>query len=176
VVDEDKDNIVGLINIKELVTENLREDVDLDRYIRQTITVIETVKVKQLLVRMQKERIHMAVLVDEYGGTAGLVTVEDILEEIVGEIRDEFDADEKPMIQQKGKGRTIMDGKVLISEVNGLFGLGIDDSELDTIGGWILTQTSEIMPGTVVKYENYQFKINDVEGYQVKEIEVTAIK
>ncbi|HEX7066180.1 MAG TPA: hemolysin family protein, partial [Bacillales bacterium] len=127
VADGEKDRIVGLVNIKELFTENLQGEIEVEDFIRPIITVIETVKVKQLLLRMQKERVHMAMLMDEYGGTAGLVTVEDILEEIVGEIRDEFDDDEKPMIQQIGSNRTVLDGKVLISDVNGIFGLDIDD-------------------------------------------------
>ncbi|HET7629437.1 MAG TPA: hemolysin family protein [Bacillales bacterium] len=173
VAEKDKDSIVGLINMKELVTENLDEEIDLTRFLRPTITVLETMKIKQLLFKMQKERIHMAILVDEYGGTAGLVTVEDILEEIVGEIRDEFDDDEKPMIQQKGEDRTIIDGKVLITEINALFGLEIDHSEIDTIGGWMLSQTTRIEPGTIVTYDSYKFQITDVEGYQVKQIEVS---
>ncbi|HET7581075.1 MAG TPA: hemolysin family protein [Bacillales bacterium] len=176
VAEGDKDHIVGLVNIKELLNERLNGNAQMENYIRPIITVIETIKVKQLLVKMQKERIHMAVLMDEYGGTAGLVTVEDILEEIVGEIRDEFDVDEKPMIQQQGSGRTVLDGKVLISDVNQLFGLNIDDSELDTIGGWMLTQKPEVEPGTVVELENYRFQVKEMEGRQVKEVEVSIIK
>ncbi|HET7657210.1 MAG TPA: hemolysin family protein [Bacillales bacterium] len=175
VADGDKDHIVGLVNIKELFTGKLHGELDFNQFVRPIITVIETIKVKQLLVKMQKERIHMAVLIDEYGGTAGMVTVEDILEEIVGEIRDEFDVDEKPMIEKKDN-HTLLDGKVLISDVNDLFGLGIDDSELDTIGGWMLTQKSEIEPGTTVEYENHLFRVTETDGRQVKEIEVTKEK
>ena len=89
---------------------------------------------------MQKERTHIAILIDEYGGTSGLVTVEDILEEIVGDIQDEFDTDEQPEIQQVSETKTILEGKVLVSEVNTLLGLTIDDNGVDTIGGWILTK------------------------------------
>ncbi len=102
VIDGDKDHILGLINVKELFTDlvvNCQERRELREYIRPIIQVIETIPIQDLLVKMQKERIHMAILVDEYGGTSGLVTVEDILEEIVGEIRDEFDTDETPLIQ-----------------------------------------------------------------------------
>ena len=79
-------------------------------------------------------------MIDEYGGTSGLVTVEDILEEIVGDIQDEFDTDEQPEIQQVSETKTILEGKVLVSEVNTLLGLTIDDNGVDTIGGWILTK------------------------------------
>lgn len=175
VINVDKDHIVGIVNIKELFAEKLHGELNLNQLIRPIITVIETIKVKQLLVKMQKERIHMAVLIDEYGGTAGLVTVEDILEEIVGEIRDEFDDEERPMIEQRGDA-TVLDGKVLISEVNNLLGLRIDDSELDTIGGWMLSQQSDIEKGTEVSLENYQFRVTELEGRQVKQIEVTKEK
>ncbi|HEX6923672.1 MAG TPA: transporter associated domain-containing protein, partial [Bacillales bacterium] len=72
--------------------------------------------------------------------------------------------------------RTVLDGKVLISDVNGIFGLDIDDSELDTIGGWVLTQKSEVQPGTTFDYGKYHIEVKNMEGYQVKEIEVTENK
>jgi Hemolysins and related proteins containing CBS domains len=102
---EDKDNIAGLVNIKEVLDALYmsKDGVLLKNYIRPVIKVIETIPIQDLLLRMQKDRIHMAILVDEYGGTAGLVTVEDILEEIVGEIRDEFDVDELPNVQKKSE-------------------------------------------------------------------------
>src|SRR5690625_5297881 len=111
----------------------------LEVYTRPVLQVIESLPIHELLITMQKERVHMAILIDEYGGTEGMVTVEDILEEIVGEIRDEFDEDETPEVTQVDEKRTLIDGKVLIEDVNDMFGLDIDDSDIDTIGGWILT-------------------------------------
>lgn len=172
----DKDHIVGIINIKELFSTDLSSENSMDRFIRPIITVIETTPIKQLLVKMQKEQIHMAVLMDEYGGTAGLVTVEDILEEIVGEIRDEFDTDEKPMIEKVNEYKTILDGKVLISDVNYMFGLDIDDSELDTIGGWMLTELPDLHVGSSAEYEIFLFKVSEMDGHQVKAIEVHKLE
>lgn len=86
----------------------------------------------------------MAILSDEYGGTAGLVTVEDIIEEIVGEIRDEFDIDEISEIRKIGEGHYILDGKVLIDQVNDLLGIHLENEEVDTIGGWFLTQKYDV--------------------------------
>src|SRR5690625_4583926 len=102
VAHKDKDNIVGLINLKEIFTATFDKDkpISIEQFIRPIIHVSEATAIKQLLLKMQKERIHMAIVNDEYGGTAGLVTVEDILEEIVGEIRDEFDVNESPLIEQ----------------------------------------------------------------------------
>jgi CBS domain containing-hemolysin-like protein len=124
---------------------------------------------------MQKERIHMAILMDEYGGTSGLVTVEDIIEEIVGEIRDEFDMDEVPMVRKTEEGQYIIDSKVLVSEVNDLLGTGINDEDIDTIGGWILTENYEAKQGDMIEHENYRFKILDMEEHHIKYIEVTAV-
>lgn len=168
---DDKDHIVGLVNIKEFFNEHFsRQDFNLEEYIRPIITVHETIPIQKLLVKMQKDQTHMAVLVDEYGGTAGIVTVEDILEEIVGEIRDEFDVDEEPEIQQISSDKTVVDGKVLISQINELFALDIDNSEIDTIGGWVLTRSIDLEKNHSFLYESYRFTILELDGRQIKKI------
>lgn len=176
IIDGDKDHIIGLVNIKEMVTdlignENLAAQTLAD-YTRPIIRVIETIPIHDLLVKMQKDRMHMAILMDEYGGTSGLVTVEDILEEIVGEIRDEFDMDEIPMIRKIKENHYIIDSKVLVSEVNDLLGVEIDDEDVDTIGGWVLTENYEAKEGDVIIHESYTFKILDMEEHHIKYIEV----
>lgn len=180
VIDGDKDNILGIINIKEVLTDCIEqkcvEDNPLVPYIKPVMHVIETIPIQELLVKLQKSRSHMAVLSDEYGGTAGLVTVEDILEEIVGEIRDEFDVDELPLIQKKGEGHYILDGKVLIEEVNDLLGTTIEEDELDTIGGWFLGQKFDIQKGDTIEREGYSFEIKENEGHHIMYIEVKSIK
>ena len=143
------------------------------KYIRPIIKVIESIPIHDLLLKMQRERIHMAILMDEYGGTSGLVTVEDIIEEIVGEIRDEFDTDEVPKIQKIEDDHFIIDSKVLVTEVNDLFGLDINDEDIDTIGGWILTENYEAKQGDTIHLESYSFKIVDMEEHHIKYIEVT---
>jgi CBS domain containing-hemolysin-like protein len=175
VIDGDKDHVLGLINVKEVFTDlvtNPSQQKEMRDYIRPIIQVIESIAIHDLLVKMQKERIHMAILVDEYGGTSGLVTVEDILEEIVGEIRDEFDTDEKPLIQIIDEQRAIVDGKVLISEINDLFGLTIDDTDVDTIGGWILTERYDIQPGESVRIGDYCFTVLEMDGHHVETVEI----
>ncbi|MEH7505935.1 hemolysin family protein [Neobacillus drentensis] len=176
IIDGDKDHIIGLINIKEVMTdlignEKLAERT-LENYTRPIIRVIETIPIHDLLVKMQKDRVHMAILMDEYGGTSGLVTVEDILEEIVGEIRDEFDMDEIPEVRKVKENHYIIDSKVLVSEVNDLLGVEIDDEDVDTIGGWILTENYEAKEGDILLHETYSFKILDMEEHHIKYIEV----
>ena len=176
VIDGDKDNIIGIVNIKEVLTDCIEkkclDEKPLVRYVKPVMHVIETIPIQQLLLKLQKSRSHMAVLSDEYGGTAGIVTVEDILEEIVGEIRDEFDVDELPLIQKKGEGHYILDGKVLIEEVNDLLGTTIEEEDLDTIGGWFLTQKFDIQKGDIVERDGYAFQIKEVEGHHISYIEV----
>jgi CBS domain containing-hemolysin-like protein len=174
VVGEDKDNVLGMVNAKEVFFDLIKgKEYPLEHYIRPTLSVFENTPIKETLLKLQKKGFHMAVLVDEYGGTAGIVTIEDILEELVGEIRDEFDEDESPMIQAISPNVKHFDGKVLISEVNDIYGLQMDDSELDTIGGWVLSQNSEIQEQQVIIYEGYDFKVIELDGHQVKKIEIS---
>jgi CBS domain containing-hemolysin-like protein len=176
IIDGDKDHIIGLVNIKEIMTalignEKLSSQT-LEKFTRPIIRVIETIPIHDLLVKMQKDRIHMAVLMDEYGGTSGLVTVEDILEEIVGEIRDEFDMDEIPMIRKVKEHHYIVDSKLLVTEVNDLLGTEINDEDIDTIGGWFLTEEYEAKEGDTISYDAYTFKIIEMEEHHIKYIEI----
>jgi CBS domain containing-hemolysin-like protein len=178
VIDGEKDNIIGMVNMKEVFTEYIKGknvETSIQEYIRPVIQVIESIPIHDLLLKMQKERVHMAILMDEYGGTAGLVTVEDILEEIVGEIRDEFDADEVPEINKISENKTIVDGKVLIDEINDLFGLDLENSDMDTIGGWILSEKMDVVEGDLVRYDDYEFKVLEIDGYHIKSLEILKI-
>jgi CBS domain containing-hemolysin-like protein len=175
VVDGDKDNIIGFINAKEFLTSHISQHhkkLDIHSFINPIIRVIETIPIHDLLVKMQKERIHIAILMDEYGGTSGLVTVEDIVEEIVGEIRDEFDEDEIPEIRKLKENHYILDAKLLIDDVNQLLGTEFSDEEIDTIGGWFLTQNFDATLGTKIETEGYIFKVNKIDGHHIQYIEV----
>ncbi|WP_010098812.1 hemolysin family protein [Ornithinibacillus scapharcae] len=176
VADGDKDHIIGLVNIKELFTGHLSSGTEsIEPHIRPILHVSESTPIKQVLLRMQKERIHMAIVVDEYGGTAGLITVEDILEEIVGDIRDEFDAHETPMIEELENGSILVDGKLLIYELNEYLGTDLDEEEVDTIAGWVINHNVEAKKGTTVEQDGYQFIVKEIDGYQIKKIRITKI-
>ncbi|WP_226528871.1 hemolysin family protein [Metabacillus niabensis] len=181
VVDGDKDHIVGFLNIKELLTSAFTEcddpkPFDINVYINPVIQVIETIPIHDLLLKMQKERTHIAVLIDEYGGTSGLVTVEDILEEIVGEIRDEFDEDEIPDIRKLNEDHYILDGKLLIEDVNNLLHTTFSDEDIDTIGGWFLTQKFNADVGVEVADQDYIFKVHESDGHHIQYLEVFKMK
>jgi len=180
IIDGDKDHVIGMINVKELFTYMLSAEnynsTKIEPLIRPIIRIIDTVPIQELLMKMQKERIHMAILMDEYGGTSGLVTVEDILEEIVGEIRDEFDLDEVAEVRKVADNHYILDAKVLISQINDLLGLSIDDEDIDTIGGWILTENYEAKQGDSLSFQNFNFKILEMEDHHIRYIEVTQME
>ncbi|MEH7178393.1 hemolysin family protein [Neobacillus vireti] len=176
VADGDKDNILGLINIKEILTEEitkeeLLKDTTLKPILKPVIRVIESIPIHDLLVKMQKERSHMAILLDEYGGTSGLVTVEDILEEIVGEIRDEYDADEVAEIRKVNSDQYIFNAKVLVGEVNDTLGTNLSDEEMDTIGGWFLSRNFDAKKGDEIEEEGFVFTVKEIQGHHILFIE-----
>ncbi len=168
VADGDKDNIVGFVHIKDIyrlyMSENQNE---LSSIVRPVERVPESIHISDLLKQMQRNRSQMAIVIDEYGGTAGLVTVEDILEEIVGEIQDEFD-EERPHIEQKADTTYSVDGRLLIEEVNDRFGLEINSDDYDTIGGWVFSQV-EFPPqvGQAVYAHGYEFRVIEVDHLRI---------
>lgn len=175
VIEGDKDKIRGFIHAKELLLAAIQNKTfQIEDFIHPIIEVIENIPVHDLLMKMQKERTHIAVLIDEYGGTSGLVTVEDILEEIVGDIKDEFDDDEIAEIQKIGEDHYIIDAKLLIEEVNELLGLDISEEDVDTIGGWFITQSLEEQLKEI-QYKDYLFKIHKIDGRHILYLEVKKV-
>ena len=177
VVEGDKDHVIGLVNLKEVFSDLIKNrgihSNTIEHYTRPIIRVMENIPIQELLLKMQKERIHMAVLMDEYGGTSGLVTVEDILEEIVGEIRDEFDIDELPPVRKIKDGHYILDSKLLVKDVNDLLGIHLDEEDVDTIGGWVLTENYDVKVGDIIERDGFCFKIIEMDDHAIRFIEVT---
>jgi CBS domain containing-hemolysin-like protein len=177
VTDGDKDHIIGLVNMKNLLTAFIKDpdsagNQPVTNYMQPVIHVIETIPIGDLLLKIQRERIHMAILMDEYGGTSGLVTIEDILEEIVGDIQDEFDMNEVPEIQNLGENHYILDAKMRIENVNDILGIAIDEEDIDTIGGWFMTQRFEAIQGEKIIEQGFEFTVKDVDGHHILYLEV----
>ena len=181
IYDGDRDNILGSLNSKELFTRGLIEQLTddslvLEDFINPVIHVIETIPIQELLVRMQKERIHMAILMDEYGGTSGLVTVEDILEEIVGEIRDEFDDDEIAEIRKISENHYILNAKMSVKDVENLLGVALDAEEVETLGGWFLTVNNGNKIAKNIELAPYVFSVYEQQGHQLHYVEVRPLR
>ena len=134
---EDKDDIVGFLHIKDLMQSLYKRRRPLLRkLIRHSLVVPETMKISTLLKMMQRDRSQLAIVVDEYGGTAGMVTIEDVIEEIVGEIQDEFDQ-ERPTVERRSELIYSIDAMLLLEEVSDIFEMEIEADNIDTIGGWL---------------------------------------
>lgn len=175
VYEGDKDNIVGYVHIKDFIDLTLQDisfvkDKQLTDYIHPVMRDIETVALTKLLHKMKADRVHLAILMDEYGGTSGLVTIEDIIEELVGEIRDEFDAEEKEKLVKINDNQYRMHSSVLISDVERLLGVQFDVDNVDTIGGWMLSFIDENK--NEIYHDHYLFKIIKRDGNHIEEIEV----
>ncbi|KWX80082.1 HlyC/CorC family transporter [Paenibacillus sonchi] len=172
VADGSKDNIIGMINTKQLYLQyDNNPDFDFKSLILPLLTVSEVTPVKTLLTRMQKERVHIALLLDEYGGTSGLITIEDILEEIVGEIRDEFDGDERRNIEKLSDSHYLFDGNVSVLEVKELTGFDLHDDEVTTIGGWLYSHLEEPAIGKSITHENVTLTVREMNRHRIRRVE-----
>lgn len=146
---ENLDNIAGFVFVKDLIrlggTDNgaLRLDQDLHGLVRPATFVPETKRVAEMLKEFQRNQVQIAIVVDEYGGTAGLVTIEDLLEEIVGEIRDEYDVETEPIVDE-GQGSFVFSAKVNIDEVRDRLGVQIEPDGFETVGGYVLTRVGRV--------------------------------
>lgn len=178
VCDEDKDHVVGVIHVIDLLqASHSGGKNDLRKLMRAPIIVPESIEISKLLRMLQKRRAQLAILSDEYGGTAGIVTMEDILEEIVGEIQDEFD-DSRNEIIELGEKTYSVDGVVLLEQINDLFELDMDieDVDVDTIGGWIGTKV-EYPPrvGKQVVTEGAIFTIEEMEKVRITRVHIEVL-
>lgn len=179
--DGDKDKVIGFLNAKELVTDiALGRTTPIKAMIHEIGTVHETAPLQDVLLKMQKKGVHIALVIDEYGGTAGIITMEDILEEIVGEIRDEFDSDEQPDVVRKSENEYVLSGLVLLEDIETQFGLRFEqDFGVDTIGGWLQVQQFTLEEEPVpVTLGQHQFMILEMDNHQILKVSLilNAIK
>ena len=177
VYDGDMDHILGIIHAKELLRHliNGPERPSLREIVRPGHVVPESKKVHELLSEMKEQQISIAIVVDEYGGTAGLVTVEDLVEEIVGEIRDEYDLEDKP-IESVNPDEAIVDARVSIDDLNELFSSQIQKEDFDSVGGFIINELGR-MPsvGDTVRFNGISLKVLSVIGRRIKKVRVTRV-
>ena len=168
---EDKDHIIGFIHVKDLLPPLVRgERLNLRRYIRKALVVPESMDGSVLLRTMQEQGSQLAIVVDEYGGTAGMVTVEDIIEQIVGDIRDEFD-EERESVEWRAGAVCSIDAKLLLEEVADLLGVRIEDEDVDSIGGWLYDQLGEAPRiGQMAAHAGTLFYVEEVDGVRITRV------
>lgn len=178
ICDEDKDHIVGFLHIKDLigVMSQGKRNPSLKKLARKVFFVPESMDISVLLETMQKNRSQLAIVVDEYGGTAGMVTIEDIIEEIVGEIQDEFD-EERPDAEKRGDNLYSIDAKMLLEELEDEFGISIEDEGVDTVGGWLNDKLGgEPRVGQSAACDGNTFYVEEVEGVRITRILIRLAK
>ncbi|RPI54565.1 MAG: HlyC/CorC family transporter [Chloroflexi bacterium] len=168
------DNVEGVLYAKDLLP-YLRDghtDVPLKDLLRQAYFVPETKKASELLPDLQQRRVHMAIVVDEYGGVAGLVTIEDLLEEIVGEIQDEYDTEE-PFVEFVDENEYVFDARVDLDDLNRLMDVSLPTEDNDTLGGFIYTELGKVpTPGDQVAFGNMEFVVESVAGRRIRKVRV----
>ena len=179
VIDEGLDEIVGILLAKDLAhysDEASRQSFELKDILRPAVFVPESKRLNVLLKDFRTSRNHMAIVIDEYSGVAGLVTIEDVLEQIVGEIDDEHDAADAENIQRHGFQRYTLRGVTPITEFNAFFGSQFSNEQYDTVAGLILNELGH-MPerGEEVTIENYQFKIISSSSRRINNLQVTVL-
>ncbi|MGO4693375.1 hemolysin family protein [Paenibacillus sp. 2TAB26] len=176
VCENDKDNIIGFVHIKDLLKDTMHNLQDIRQITRPITTVPESMQISTLLKLMQKRKSQIAILIDEYGGTSGLVTLEDIMEEIVGEIQDEFDEEREPL-EKKDDNTYSISGLMLIEEVNSFFNLDIETDDYDTIGGWMYSKIN-IPPVNNQRVDHageYEFIIEETDHLRISRLLIRKI-
>ncbi|MBC3805645.1 DUF21 domain-containing protein [Acetobacterium fimetarium] len=169
---ENKDNIIGFVHIKDLYKQKVEGKDNIDEVIRDINFIPESMSISELLKLFKKQKAQIAIIIDEYGGTFGLVTVEDILEEIVGEMQDEFDIGVNEIVKNDD-GSYLVNGKVLLEDVTDLLGTEIEVENIDTIGGWLYSQLKPYPKvNDKILYENYEFTILSCSKKRISSVQI----
>lgn len=172
--EESLDNIVGILYVKDLLflQEDRKRDFNLRKYIRQPHFTYEFKSIKDLFSEMRTNRIHMVIVIDEYGGTEGIVTMEDLIEEIVGEIEDEYDKDIDD-IEVIKEDEYVVNGNLRLDEVNKLIGTHIESEDFDTVAGFVIGLIDKIPEaGEEINYENIKFIIEGIDRNRIRKIRI----
>jgi CBS domain containing-hemolysin-like protein len=174
VYDETIDNVVGVLYAKDLLPylKQGRTDIALRSIVRAAYFIPETKRASDLLPDLQQRRVHMAIAVDEYGGTAGIVTIEDLLEEIVGEIQDEYDTEE-PVIECVADDEYIVDARIDLGELNQWTDASLPTEDSDTLGGFIYTELGKVpVVGDQVHHDDLSFTVESVAGRRIGKVRI----
>ncbi|MCC5911133.1 MAG: HlyC/CorC family transporter [Clostridiaceae bacterium] len=171
IYEEGIDNIVGILNVKDLLfIDHIEENFNIKRYIRKPYYTFEYKKTTELFKEMKKNKIHIAIVLDEYGGTAGIVTLEDLIEEIVGDIQDEYDEYEKD-IELVKENEYIVKGSTKLNDINDVMKLNLESEDFDSIGGFITGRLGRLpKSGEVIIYNNIKMVVENVEGNRIQRL------
>ena len=178
VFEESIDRIIGILHVKDLARYRLdpTQPFDLQEMLRPALFVPESLSLEELLIRFRQEGIQMAIVIDEFGGTSGLVTIEDLVEEVVGEIQDEFDR-EIPPIQQLETGKLRVRGDLLLDELNQHHDLNLHHKDADTVGGFLMVLLGRVLhSGDEIETNGVKFEVEAVNGLEVQTVLVDLLQ
>ncbi|MEI7668198.1 MAG: transporter associated domain-containing protein, partial [Erysipelotrichaceae bacterium] len=174
------DNIVGILHVKDLIhafSVAHPADFDLKNFIREPYFVPESMRTDELFRELQKRKVHIAVVIDEYGGTAGIITIEDLIEEIVGNIFDEYDEEEKEFVEIS-ENIYVVSGAISLDELEDHCEIGLPIEEYDTLSGFMVGQLGHIpedKESSEIEFNHTLFKILEVEEKVIKRVQVTRM-
>jgi magnesium and cobalt transporter len=178
VMEEDRDNIAGILLAKDLLrmyASATREKFDIKEYMRPAVFVPESKRLNILLKEFRRNRNHMAIVVDEYGGVSGLVTIEDVIEQIVGEIDDEFDVEDDSNIRREGERQFAVRGVARIDEFNEYFSTKLPEGEYDTVAGLIMKQLGRLpRRGEILNIGGFEFRVVRSDRRRIDTLRVTS--
>ena len=179
VCDGDSDNIIGILHVKDYMIKAYQdgfENVDIRSILRKAYFVPETKKIDTLFFELQKTKQHIAILIDEYGGFAGIVTMEDIIEEVMGDIDDEYDEEETEIVKVD-ENTYMIDGNTDLDDINDELGLELVSENSETLGGFIIELLGDLpdeeeKEDKVIEYENLVFKIESVKDRRIEKVKL----
>ncbi|HOI81499.1 MAG: hemolysin family protein [Thermovirgaceae bacterium] len=177
VYEKSPDHIVGILYVKDLIGAFMSDEtsIPVSSLAREALFVPETMRIADLFDVMRGKRVHMAIVIDEYGGTAGLVTLEDLIEEIVGEIQDEYD-DESALIQKEPDGSYLVRGQMGLEDLSEALGYPFESSDMDSVGGLVLSLAGRFPDkGQRLPYGHWEFQVLEVEDHRIKMVRVTPL-
>ena len=173
VFEETTDNVIGIVNIKDLILQEQDAKFDLRDYLREPMYTYEFKKTAELMVELRKTLNNIAIVLDEYGATAGLITMEDMLEEIVGEIRDEYDEDEEDLVKKLNAKEFAVDAAMKLDDLNDQIGFHLESEDYDSIGGFVIGLLDHLPEeGEEVVYENLRLVVEKVDRNRIETIHI----
>lgn len=177
VYEDSQDNVIGILNVKDLLLSDSEKDFKVTQIMREPYFTYEYKKTSELLDEMKKTSNNISIVLDEYGATAGLITLEDILEEIVGEIRDEYDSDEEDSIKKIKNNEYIIDGIMKLDDINEALDIGLKSKDYDSLGGLIIEILDHLpTKGESVQYKNCKFVVEKLDKNRVDKVHMYILE
>ena len=171
VYEDTTDNVVGIINMKDILLYRQGDQFSIRDYLRKPHYTYEFKKTSEMLMEMKESPVNVTIVLDEYGATAGMITLEDMLEEIVGEIRDEYDEDEQDSVQKISEREYVIEGSIKLDDLNELLELELDSEDYDSLGGFIIERLDHLpQAGESIEYNNMKFVVQQVDKKRIEKV------